>query len=566
MQHSWSSMAVPYANPILTPPEKAYRPPQRPSIEKRNPKQRTRSPQAPTVRPSSKRQRVAPRIRSDEEDPFERCPSQSGSQSTCCSSCPDSPPCAEPDCNLLVPCTEKTCGVPVCTDPCLDIATQNQLSISDQTRRLTNWDNSVWTPQSPRALSQKGDVSNGNIIDPTLRGFDRPEHPAGESPYSDPPSMVNNDLPTPYSPHTSQSTPQSNGYELTYDKDVLSGAGAMFHPSTDAFNGQSFGLSDSRDSSFTFNCRWDGCGQASFPTQDDWIPHFHQQHLDPQLTFRCPIPGQDCPPDIGFNIFDHLENDHGYNFIDESTFSCPAPTCDSTEKFCDPSLLHNHFDHAHAVPTEGTLQCRLDACNAGFTDPVQLISHINEFHDLPIPLPSLDDIDLTVPPEGSKTQTSVLTNDSYASILPENGASDQGPADTCKWVNGHSVCGKLCNSEVDLQNHITIDHLNLLDKTSGYNCQWHGCGRRDKRGEKSGFSQRGKLERHMATHTGCKQLHISFPLPRLTIRRQMCYVRYLRQNLFSRAIHETTSIASYWSQAVEVPLLRQVVPSTKCMQ
>lgn len=510
IQHGWhGSSNAPKA--VFMSPEQAYYPSQQPHIESRNPKQRARSPQ--TARQSSKRQKVAPLTPADEDDPFEGSFSQSGSESTCCSSCPDSPPCAEPDCNLdiVVTCTEKSCAVPACTDPCLDIATQNQRSIADQARRLANWDNSGWTPQSPRPFSQRSSAYAGDISDPNLRGFDRHEYSTGDSPYSNPPSMINNDLPTPYSPHTSLPTPQSGIYQPTYN-DVLSGAGSLFHPSTDAFSGQGFGLSQSNNGSFTFDCRWDGCGQTSFLSQDEWIPHFHQQHLDPQLTFRCPIPGQDCAPDIGFNIFDHLENDHGYNFLNES-FSCPAPTCDPTEKFCDPSLLHNHFDHAHAIPTEGVLQCRLDACNAGFTDPVQFFSHINDFHDLPIPLSSLDNIDLALPSHESKPllrqKPSLPKIDLAPQKTPKMDLSDQGPPHCCKWVDGVNVCGKVCSSEVDLQTHITNDHLNSLDKTSGYNCQWHGCGRRDKRGEKSGFSQRGKLERHMATHTGCKYFDVS---------------------------------------------------------
>ncbi|TVY50107.1 Zinc-responsive transcriptional regulator, partial [Lachnellula occidentalis] len=479
------------------PPENAYHPlhpPQPPKTDTRKLKLRARSPQVPAAtRPSSKRKRVEPEIRSDEGNAVEACPSESGSLSTCCSSCPDSPPCAEPDCNLalLVPCTEKTCGVPFCTDPCLDTDSHNQLSISDQQIRLAQWNDSVWNPQSPGPSSHRGGRFHGDVVDHTLGGFDHPAHPAAALPYSNPPSMVNDGSSTLNSPYTSQHAPRPNAFPSSYRTEVLS-AGAVSSPSIDAFNQQSFGLPSSDQGSFNINCRWDGCEQASFPSQVDWNSHFHQNHLDPQLTFYCPISGQDIPLDNGVNMVDHLKDGHGYSFMDGNSLSCPAVTCDSTEKYCDPSRLHNHFDHAHAMPTGGMLSCRLDTCNASFPDQVTLISHLNESHDLLIPFPSIDGIDLP--------QSSVVANDS----TPEKGTPDDGPAHSCKWVTGLSTCEKICTSEVDLQNHVANDHLNMLERFSGYHCQWFGCGRRDKRAEKSGFSQRGKLERHMATHTGYK--------------------------------------------------------------
>lgn len=502
-----TSTKVPGSNTTFMPPQGAYPPLQQPSIAKRNTIQQVRS-QAGTPRPSTKRQKIEPRILMNEQHHIERCLSQSGAESTCCSSCPDSPPCVEPDCSLVVPCTDKSCAVPVCTDPCLDIGNQ---AILDQTRRLTNWENSVWTPQSPRAPSQDGE-NIGTVIDPSLGGFDRIEYPHGESPYSNAPSMVLNDVPTPYSPRTSHATPQSAIYQSqqTYDNDILSGAGAMFHPSTTAFNGQSFGSAPNKNSSFTFSCRWDGCDRTTFPSLDDWLPHLHKEHLDPQLTFHCPVPEENCPIDIEYNgLFGHLEDTHGYNFMNENSFSCPAPDCDPAETYCDPSLLHNHFDYVHATPTKGTLQCRVDSCNTGFADPGQLSCHLNDVHNLPVSLPTSQDIDLTLPrtvPKDTPTlrQSNLPSNDSFSTTQPGNGAPDQPLAHTCKWIYSFGLCGRICNSEAELQTHVTNDHLNSLDKGTGYNCHWQGCGRHSKRGEKSGFSQRGKLERHMATHTGCK--------------------------------------------------------------
>lgn len=510
-RHPWPSMTwngpVPALNSTRVPQSerKISHPLRKAGCGSSPSKQPRSSPHIPTARPSSKRQRISPRIRSDEEESVDECLSQSGSQTSCCSSCPDSPPCVEPDCTLAVPCTDRSCEVPVCTAPCLDIASQNQLAFSEHTRRFGNWQDSTWGPQTTEALLRK-DPASDKLVDMTLEGACRAGYPVDSSPYSNIPSVVNNDAATPFS--RSLSRPNTNyDSQSSYISGVLSGTGALFTHSN-GLDGQSFEPVQDVNSSLSFNCPWDGCEQPSFISQDEWLPHLHEQHLDPQLTFRCPIPGDTCPTDIGFDFLGHLEDSHGYNF--EDTFNCPAPNCDPSETYYDPSMLHNHFDHAHATPIEGTLHCRLDACNSGFTDPTQLFDHISHFHGLPIKLPSGEDIDLLVPPKTSQDTALLQRNDipdadALSPVVPESkpDSPDQTTQHVCKWTSAVTPCGKICKSEADLQNHVTHDHLNLLDKGTGYNCQWQGCGRRDKRGLKSGFSQRGKLERHMATHTGC---------------------------------------------------------------
>jgi hypothetical protein len=76
------------------------------------------------------------------------------------------------------------------------------------------------------------------------------------------------------------------------------------------------------------------------------------------------------------------------------------------------------------------------------------------------------------------------------------------------WKADNQVCGLICQSEVELQTHIKCNHLDSLDKSSGYRCLWEDCKRKEMPLEKQGFSQRGKLERHMATHTNCKQIMV----------------------------------------------------------
>lgn len=68
---------------------------------------------------------------------------------------------------------------------------------------------------------------------------------------------------------------------------------------------------------------------------------------------------------------------------------------------------------------------------------------------------------------------------------------------------GGVVCGKVFSSTEELQRHVKEVHIAVLKKKTGYYCCWKSCGRRDR-----GFSQKGKVERHMQTHTGCRNTPI----------------------------------------------------------
>jgi hypothetical protein len=76
---------------------------------------------------------------------------------------------------------------------------------------------------------------------------------------------------------------------------------------------------------------------------------------------------------------------------------------------------------------------------------------------------------------------------------------------TCKWqVRLQGICGHVLGDEEALHNHVTTAHLSDLTKKEGYLCRWLGCRRVEKDPKAQTFPQRGKLERHMQTHTGCK--------------------------------------------------------------
>jgi hypothetical protein len=450
--------------------------------------------------------------------------SVAGPESECCSSCsdgipcasPDCAPCSEPGCNSktieVIPCNKKACEQPACTDQCLRIGIQNQQALLNQgiVPREQVTSKSVeppWNPQLPRALSEMRKASLGGMLDPALKAFDGPEYASvSASPSPTTPSMGNN-IQTPYSLNTGLPTSQlglftrQNTYTMQ-SGDVLSGTGAMFNSLPQPWSEQTFSELNNLNNASPFHCTWDGCS-LPFMSYDEWLPHLHKDHVDPQMIFGCPIQAENCPQTIDTNPLDHLKMDHGFIFdMNDNSFSCPAPDCLPTETFCDPAMLHNHFDYAHATPADGGLRCRLEKTCDFFGNYNQLFSHINEQHQLP-PMTKDEEIDLSLP-IATAVQLDRPTEGGIS--YPENGGSPSTDETVhcCMWKADNQICGLICQSEVELQTHIKRSHLDSLDKHSGYKCLWDDCKRKEMPLKKQGFSQRGKLERHMQTHTNCK--------------------------------------------------------------
>ena len=442
--------------------------------------------------------------------------------SECCSSCPDTPPCDESDCCdedecemqavAVVPCYEEACAKPVCSNPCLT-AGINAVSINSppaQTR-TTNWLESQWIPSVSQGMT------SGHNMQAVVNGdFDLQYNSTSASPVPTTPSMVHN-MDTPYSPHNALPTPQYGGFPAILP---FSQSNIMLSTSGNTYNHAEW-PNYSNNSHHVTNCLWNGCQDQQYFTSDaQWISHLHNSHIDPQMSFGCPVQGEACPPTLPTDPLDHLQTAHGYNYdftdFNNSGFSCPAPACLPDQTFSSHTMFHNHFDHVHGTPAQGSLECRLEACNTTFVDPQDLIKHISQHHHLPVALPKEDTV-LSVSAETASILASLPTAGLKASVSPTSTPAPEFAGDfsnkstihACKWNDGDDICGQTCTSEESLQKHIKHEHLEQLDKQSGYKCLWEGCGRDSKRGEKAGFTQRGKLERHMATHTGCKCLLIS---------------------------------------------------------
>ena len=435
----------------------------------------------------------------------EDCNSDAGSATTCCSSCSEGPPCEDPHC--AIPCAQSSCEIPICAEDCPEVCPlvtgtqaqqtqvrQESIPSSERVSFLPHPDAESWDSAGAQNSPSVRAVPRNTCIDPALPASTSDSQYPQDFESSEPPtpSMVQN-VASPYSPENALQTPHLMGQapQATYSTEVstIVGTGGMFIAPIGDWSSDDF--ADSDTASWMFNCPWDECN-AAISNEQLWMQHLHQAHLDPQYTYGCPLQSNHCPAAIVANPLNHLQTQHGFDM--NESFSCPAPTCSPAETYNDPAMLHNHFDLAHATPAQGFLYCRLNSCNNSFMDPTQLLSHIQETHELAI-----------TPPRSATNPTTQMNMGNYLPAILDN---EVLVAHTCQWkLQGGSVCGETCVSEKDLQDHVKTKHLAPLSKSTGYDCQWEHCNRPAKMGKKQGFSQRGKLERHMASHTNCRCSH-----------------------------------------------------------
>lgn len=458
---------------------------------------------------AAKRQKIAPPMALGHR----RCASEVSQVSECCSSCPDTPPCdvsdccSEPECDLqpvaVIPCYEQACEKPSCSDPCLSTSIQVTMPAIPTQARTSNWLDSQWMPPHSN-LGSMQQVMTGAFDNYTS---------TSASPAPTTPSMSHH-MDTPYSPNNTMPTPQYANFptQLAYNNNgQLTSTTSTFPQSTWA------DMASGASTPMLTSCLWNGCQEQHFATEQQWISHLHNDHIDPQMSFGCPVQGESCPPSMNTNPLNHLQTDHGFNFeFGGNGFNCPAPACGPSQTFFTPTMFHNHFDQIHGVPAQGSIHCEWAACNTPFVDPQDLIAHLNQQHKLPVSIPfnHAHQHDKSLPTETASILASLPTAGLKRSASPTPATTPEidptveftakGSIHQCKWNDGDAACGEICDSEESLQKHIKYSHLDQLDKASGYKCRWDGCSRDSRRGEAAGFTQRGKLERHMATHTGCK--------------------------------------------------------------
>ena len=193
------------------------------------------------------------------------------------------------------------------------------------------------------------------------------------------------------------------------------------------------------------------------------------------------------------SLQNHIQHAHIGNSQQLDALTCLWDGCG--QETPDPNSLFDHVKYHHAPPPS-KLVCMWEGCRATASTEAELQSHINVAH---LPFDSQckwNTCDLLVPDLEQHVQMQHLG--------PQTEKSSGAGTRTCQWQdtdkdgNVHT-CGMPFESSAVLQQHAKEAHINELRKKTGYFCHWEGCNRRDKP-----FSQKGKVERHLQTHTGCK--------------------------------------------------------------
>jgi len=306
---------------------------------------------------------------------------------------------------------------------------------------------------------------------------------------------IANDLETPFS-SGEFSTPQitSNAsHHSNIDSSVLSGAGTLFDSETGGWLDTTFDTSNTGNISFPFNCAWTGCEQPLY-NQFELLQHMHNTHVDPQMTFYCPLQTDGCPPQLDSNPLEHMRAFHGYTLDNDTKANCPSVSCPPDQLF-NLAMLHKHIDQEHTANNLGSLHCDWNSCNTNFPSSTQFLSHLEEH------FPSLE----TQKGSSIRHEINPSSVDQYPTTIPDDEIPVKEDEHRCRWkmVNSN-FCDKVFTSPKELQEHLKEHHLKILNKKTGYYCQWDGCKRGTKPGKPDSFTQRGKLERHMASHTNCK--------------------------------------------------------------
>ncbi|KAL3420907.1 hypothetical protein PVAG01_07352 [Phlyctema vagabunda] len=453
-------------------------------------------------------------------------PPQPGTQSisTCCSSCSDGEPCGQPECsperNHVGECNQASCSQP-CNSSCnfarhdyqpsvgsdwayaLQAQPQSQPQPNEEVMRGFSWGSQDTFP-----FYDPDTAVGSNIplpIDPQLMSNHANQHiqpqqlqysPIDQSRHTTPSLGMGHSTPNSAGLAPSPSLPRQSSLPFNAtDSSMLSGTGTMFHGGMGTMTNNELN---------EFSCYWDNCN-AEFSNPDDLHKHFHGNHLDPILKYSCPIPASTCPEIVGTDPIKHLHNIHNWQ-----KNNCPDSSCQEIgPEFCDPAQLHNHFDQEHSIqPVEG-LSCKWQACNAIIPGVVGLSNHLQTEHKFGFCVPVDEEINLTA---GGKDITKTTSNET--SVLPNRSTTtdnDEGLVLCCEWqMCTGLICGEIKSGKdaaKELQAHILADHLQQLSSKTGFFCKWKDCRRaQNKKLENKGFSQRGKLYRHMASHTTCKQL------------------------------------------------------------
>ncbi|PWW75989.1 hypothetical protein C7212DRAFT_352100 [Tuber magnatum] len=223
------------------------------------------------------------------------------------------------------------------------------------------------------------------------------------------------------------------------------------------------------------NCLWSGGCDMRFMDNNSLVNHINSSHINYDAEPVCLWSG--CGQEVQDHevLLDHVKDLHMPHVCQTV---CLWKGCNAV--FQNDADLQSHLRTHLEGPTE---QCLWGSCNTEAHGIDDLEEHLHNEHFItPHDIPE---------PETEAEPSSL-------------------EARVCEWLEvgpdgGSRVCGKTFGSAIKLQQHAKDCHIAALRKKTGYFCFWEGCNRRDKP-----FSQKGKVERHIQTHTGYKSCTCPF--------------------------------------------------------
>jgi len=260
----------------------------------------------------------------------------------------------------------------------------------------------------------------------------------------------------------------------------------------------------------TNNCSWAGCN-ASFSQQQDLLRHFGTTHM-PSSYWQDNFMGSD----MGNTIRSSMSNAMSSNMdnIGSTIGNTMGSTLNNTGNAVGGTIgnsMRNHIRN-NIVNTVGR------NLNSNIRD--NMSTDIN--NNLGNGLANGDVKSLMAPQDNEQA---IMHAERY--ITPESsqmdcsgGLDDETDAGTtvedmsrkdcgeyvCRWKSdSHGYCGKILESAYELLVHLKKEHVAGMEirEPKEFFCQWDGCDRIGKP-----FKQRGKVERHVQTHVGCKEAHL----------------------------------------------------------
>ncbi|KAI5808822.1 hypothetical protein DFH27DRAFT_241531 [Peziza echinospora] len=246
-------------------------------------------------------------------------------------------------------------------------------------------------------------------------------------------------------------------------------------------------------------CLWgSGCG-VPFGDYYGLNNHVLQAHLHAQNGYVCRWDAcGEAENNLG-RLLDHVKASHTSSSGHGNGHVCLWQGCNAS--FANSEDLEHHLANQHMPSKTTNILCQWEACGIQTSGLDGLATHLHNNHLAPA-VPHHDHSEHSERERSASVSTWANTESSGVSVVPEG-----ENALTCKWCEneGDEPCNQTFTSTYDLQTHTKEDHIAYLRKKTGYYCKWAGCHRREKE-----FSQKGKVERHMQTHTGFKSCRCEY--------------------------------------------------------